>query len=76
MVEVVGEPSRMGEGDRHLSLKVKHYGKTMRAIAFGQGDWADQIKAVGGPISVCFQPTINRFRGNESVEMQLIDWKP
>ena len=34
MVEVVGEPSRMGEGDRHLSLKVKHYGKTMRAIAF------------------------------------------
>ncbi len=75
-VEVVGVPSRMGEGDRHLSLKVKHYGKTMRAIAFGQGDWADEIAAVGGPISVCFQPTINRFRGNESVEMQLIDWKP
>ncbi len=75
-VEVVGKPGRMGEGDRHLSLQVKHYGKTMRAIAFGQGDWADEIAAVGGPISICFAPTINRFRGEERVEMQLIDWKP
>ncbi len=75
-VEVVGQPDRIGEGKRHLSLRVKHYGKTMRAIAFGQGDWADEIAAVGGPISICFAPTINRFRGQENVEMQLIDWKP
>lgn len=75
-VDVVGKPGRMGEGERHLSLQVKHYGKTMRAIAFGQGEWADEIAAVRGPISICFAPTINRFRGEERVEMQLIDWKP
>lgn len=75
-VEVTGQPDRIGEGKRHLSLRVKHYGKTMRAIAFGQGDWADAIAAVNGPISICFAPTINRFRGQENVEMQLIDWKP
>lgn len=75
-VDVVGKPGRMGEGERHLSLQLKHYGKTMRAIAFGQGEWADEIAAVGGPISICFAPTINRFRGEERVEMQLIDWKP
>lgn len=75
-VEVTGQPDRIGEGKRHLSLRVKHYGKTMRAIAFGQGDWAEEIAAVNGPISICFAPTINRFRGQENVEMQLIDWKP
>lgn len=75
-VDVVGQPSKMGEGERHLSLRVKHYGKVIRAIAFGQGEWADEIKAAGGQISICFAPTINRFRGQECVEMQLIDWKP
>jgi len=75
-VELAGAPRRMGEGERHLDLRVRHYGATMRAIAFGQGDWADEMVAVKGPISICFAPVINRFRGQESVEMQLIDWQP
>jgi len=75
-VEVVGQPKRMGEGERHLDLRVRHYGAILRAIAFGQGDWADEIAAVNGPISICFAPSINRFRGRESVEIQLLDWKP
>ena len=65
----------MGAGDHHLSIKVNHYGKVMRGVAFGRGDWAGEIAAVKGPISICFAPTINSFRGYESVEMQLIDWQ-
>lgn len=74
-VEVVGNPKTMGEGGRHLDLRVRHYGTTMRAIAFGQGEWAEEIGVTDGAISICFAPTINRFRGRETVEMQLIDWK-
>ena len=75
-VEVSGKPKRMGEGERHLDLRVRHYGTTLRAVAFGKGEWADEIAEVNGPISICFAPVINRFRGRENVEMHLIDWQP
>lgn len=74
-VELAEPPRKMGEGERHLSLRVRHYGKIMRAVAFGKGEWADQIAAVAGPISISFAPSINRFRGQENVELQLLDWK-
>lgn len=75
-VEVLGEPRKVGEGERHLQLRLRHYGTTLKAIAFGQAEWAEQILESGGNISICFQPTINRYRGNESVEMLLVDWQP
>ncbi|MSR58536.1 MAG: single-stranded-DNA-specific exonuclease RecJ [Planctomycetaceae bacterium] len=74
-VELAEAPRKMGEGERHLSLKLRHYGKTMRAVAFGKAEWADQIAAVAGPISISFAPSINRFRGQENVELQLLDWQ-
>ena len=73
--ELAEPPKKMGEGERHLSLRLKHYGTVMRAVCFGAGDWADEIAAVGGPISVCFAPTINSFNGYENVELRLIDWR-
>ncbi len=73
--ELAEPPRKMGEGERHLSLRLKHYGTVMRAVCFGAGDWADEIAAVGGPISVCFAPTINSYNGYENVELRLIDWR-
>jgi len=75
-VELAEPPRRMGNGERHLSVLFRHYGKTMRAISFGKGDWADELAAVEGPIAISFSPMINRFRGRENVELQLIDWQP
>lgn len=75
-VELVEPPRKMGEGERHLDLRVRHYGKVMRAIAFGRGEWADEIAAVRGPISISFAAGINRFRGQENVELKLLDWRP
>ncbi len=66
----------MGEGDRHLAIKVRQQGTTMRGVAFGRGDWAEQLKATVGPISVTFAPVINTFNGFNKVELHLIDWKP
>lgn len=44
-------------------------------MAFGKGDWADELEADGGPISICFTAGLNSYRGYESVELQLIDWQ-
>ena len=77
-VQLAEPPRRMGEGERHLSLTVRQGTRKIRAISFGHGDWADEIAAAvanGSTISICFAPSINRFRGQENVEMQLIDWK-
>jgi len=75
-VELAGAPRRMGEGERHLSLMVRQFGKSLRGVAWGKGDWADELAKVGGPVSICFQPVINHFRGEERVEFQLTDWRP
>ena len=73
---VLAEPPRkMGNGERHLSIRVRHYGKTMRGVAFGRADWADELAAVDGTISISFAANINRFRGQENVELRLIDWQ-
>ena len=48
----------------------------MRGIAFGKGEWAEEMIKHGGPISICFQPTINRFQDRQSVEFHLMDWQP
>jgi single-stranded-DNA-specific exonuclease len=74
-VELAEPPRKMGEGERHLDLRVRHYGKVLRAIAFGRGEWADEIAKVNGPFSISFAANINRFRGQENVELQLIDWQ-
>ena len=75
-VELAQPPRKMGEGERHLDLRVRHYGKVMRAIAFGRGEWAEEIAAVNGPFSISFAANINRFRGQQNVELTLLDWQP
>jgi single-stranded-DNA-specific exonuclease len=75
-VELAEPPRKMGEGERHLSLRVRQYNTTLRAIAFARADWAEPIAHLGGPFSISFAPSINRFGGNERVELQLIDWQP
>ncbi|MCH2211331.1 MAG: single-stranded-DNA-specific exonuclease RecJ [Fuerstiella sp.] len=75
-VELAEPPRTMGEGDRHLSLRIRQHQTVMRAVAFGRGEWAEEIAAVNGHLSVCFAPVINSFRGFERVELRLIDWKP
>jgi single-stranded-DNA-specific exonuclease len=75
-VELAEPPRKIGEGERHLSLRVRQHNTTLRVIAFTRGEWAEPIAQLGRPFSISFAPCINRFRGYESVELQLIDWQP
>ena len=73
-VKLAEPPRKMGEGERHLALRLSHYGAKLRAVSFGNGEWADEIAACD-EIEVCYQPQINSWRGQESVELRLLDWR-
>ena len=68
-------PARMGKGDLHFKTQVTQYGINLRAVAFGKGDWLEEIQQNPGPYDVAFRPVINEFNGFRSVEMHLVDWK-
>ena len=71
------EPARkMGGGDRHLTLNLCQGSKTIRGVAFGAGEWCDEINETEGPIEIVYRPVINEFRGFRKVEIQLVDWRP
>jgi len=75
-VELVEPPRKMGGGDRHFSARVRQGSRVLRCVAFGKGDWADEMSDVRGPLSICYSAGINAYNGYESVELQLIDWQP
>jgi single-stranded-DNA-specific exonuclease len=75
-VRLADSPKRIGSTGRHLSLRLVQHGVTLRAVAFGGGDWEQELIAVDGPLDVAFQPVINHFRGRHTVEMHLTDWRP
>lgn len=71
------EPSRrMGGGDRHLSARLQHGSTKMRSVAFGGGDWCDEINGVEGTLDIAFRPVVNEFQGRRNVEAQIVDWRP
>ncbi|WP_437224768.1 single-stranded-DNA-specific exonuclease RecJ [Planctomicrobium sp. SH661] len=75
-VTLAEPPATMGGGGRHLALKLKDGERIIRCVAFGKGDWAEELAKVSGPLAFCFSANINHFRGYESVELHLHDWRP
>ena len=75
-VTLCAPPKPVGGGLRHLSLRLAQHGVQLKAIAFGGGDWADELALSAGPIAVAFRPFVNHFRGRKSVELQVCDWQP
>jgi len=74
-VTLAHTPRLMGEGGRHLAVKLSQHETTLRAVAFGREDWAEGLSAANGPLDVAFRPVINSFRGRRSVELHLVDWR-
>jgi len=74
-VTLAEPPKALGSGGRHLSMRLRQHDVTLRAVAFGGGDWADELAALDQPIDVAFRPVINTFRGRRNVELHLVDWR-
>jgi single-stranded-DNA-specific exonuclease len=75
-LQVVGEPRRIGGGERHLSFRVRQGGATIRAVAWGLGDRAEDLMSADGQCCVAFTPRINEWNGYRSVEMEVVDFQP
>lgn len=75
-IELDGPATTMGATGRHLTMTLRQGDKTLRAVAFGAGDWCDEINAADGPIEIAYRPVINDYRGYQSVEVHLVDWRP
>lgn len=74
-VQLAAPPRKVGEGERHLSLLLKQENKTRRAIAFGRGDWAEEM-AQHEWIRICYQPQLDYYQGEVRVQLRLLDWYP
>ena len=74
-VRLAEPPKRIGSTGRHLALRFEQHGVSLRGVAFGGGDWEQDLVEASGPIAVAFKPVINHFRGRQTVEMHLADWR-
>jgi single-stranded-DNA-specific exonuclease len=75
-VRLCEPPRRIGEGERHLAVKLQQHGVTLRGVAFGHGEAAEELSHTDRAWDVAFRPVINQYRGRRSVEVQLVDWRP
>lgn len=71
----VQEARRVGGTGRHLRLQVRAGAATLPAIAFDLGRWAAAVGATGG-IELLGCPTVNRYRGRESLQLTVADLRP
>lgn len=74
-LQIVGEPRKIGGGERHLSLKVKQGSTTMRAVAFGMAERLEELMSEEGKCCLAFTPFMNEWNGNRSVELMIDDFQ-
>lgn len=58
--------------DKHLKFAVEQGGFRVGCIAFGQAEKYDQLN---GEIDLLYRPEINQWRGNESIQLQIVDFR-
>lgn len=59
--------------DTHLTVTFSDGMRTYKAIGFGMADRIDELAA--STIDVCYHLKINSWRGNNTVQLQIIDFK-
>jgi single-stranded-DNA-specific exonuclease len=74
-LQVVREPKKVGNGERHLSFRVRQNGKELRAIAFGMAERAGELMSQQGQCCLAFTPRWNEWQGYKSVEIEVKDFQ-
>jgi len=74
-VQLLEPPQRTGEQGQHLRLTAYQEGHTRACIGFGLGEMADAINRPNLRFSLAYVPTINRWRGRETVQLRVKDLK-
>lgn len=74
MLELVGEPRAVGNGEKHLQVTLREGQRQCKGIAFGQSNLRPQLLD-HRRCRVAFRPIINEWNGRRSVEMQISDFQ-
>jgi single-stranded-DNA-specific exonuclease len=74
-LQVIGEPKRLGNGERHLVFRVRQHGKDMKAVAFGMADRAAELMSQQGKIDLVFTPRLNEWQGYRMIELEVKDFQ-
>jgi single-stranded-DNA-specific exonuclease len=74
-LQVVGEPKRVGGGERHLSFRVRQEGRHLRVIAFGMADRIPELMSQEGKCCLVFTPRLNEWQGYRAVELEVRDFQ-
>jgi len=74
-LEIVGQPKKMGQGERHLSFRVKQGPTSLRAVAFGMADRVEELMSDSGRCSLAYSPVVNEWQGYRRVELQVVDFQ-
>jgi single-stranded-DNA-specific exonuclease len=74
-LQIIGEPKRVGGGERHLSFRVRQEGRELRAVAFGMADRVADLMAAEGRCCLVFTPSLNEWQGYRSVELLVRDFQ-
>ena len=75
-LQVVGEPTKVGGGDRHLSFRVKQQGSVLRAIAFNLAERCEELMSSAGQCCLVFTPRINEWNGFRRIDLEVVDFQP
>ncbi len=74
-LEIQGEPRKVGQGERHLSFRVRQGGTTLKAIAFGLAERLDELMSAGGKCFLAFTPRLNEWMGQRTVDLEVTDFQ-
>ncbi len=74
-VRLAEPPKKIGTTERHLQLRLIQNQTRLRGVCFGGGEWCEELAAADAPLDIAYRPVINDFRGRQSVEVQLVDWR-
>lgn len=74
-VELAEPPRCIGQSGAHLSFVVRQGDTFRRAIAFGMGAECERLSE-HRRLRVAFEPLLNVWKGRESAELSVVDWKP
>jgi len=73
-LDLAYEPRCVGKTGEHLQAVFAQNGSTIRAIAFGQADRAEDLKQ-HRRCRVAFEPLINEYQGRQSVDLRVLDFR-
>lgn len=63
----------MGQGERHLSFRVRQGAVVLKAIGWGMADRLPELMSAGGACCLALTPRRNEWNGRVSVDLEITD---